>query len=75
MSYAVNFFKIIALFEVSGKPPLLLIITAEPLLAASRLVLPNGSSHLDETTEILTYFNFLIFFYALHIPLQKDFRV
>ena len=39
---------------VSGKPPLLLIITAEPLLAASKLVLPNGSSHLELTTDILT---------------------
>ena len=51
-----NFFKIIALLDVSGKPPLLLIITAEPLLAASRLVLPNGSSHLEQITEILISF-------------------
>ena len=41
-------------FVVSGNPPLLLMMTAEPLLAASRLVLPNGSSHLEQTTEILT---------------------
>ena len=41
---------------VSGKPPLLLIITADPLLAASRLALPNGSSHLEQITEILTFF-------------------
>ena len=41
--------------DVSGKPPLLLIITADPLLAASKLALPKGSSHLDETTEILTF--------------------
>ena len=73
MSYAVNFFKIIALFEVSGKPPLLLIITAEPLLAASRLVLPNGSSHLDETTEILTYFNFSNIFLCSTYPFTERF--
>ena len=34
----------------------MLIITAEPLLAASRLVLPNGSSHLEQITEILISF-------------------
>ena len=45
-----------ASIAVSGNPPLLLIITAEPLLAASRLVRPNGSSHLEDTTEILTFF-------------------
>ena len=45
-----------AFSAVSGKPPLLLIITADPLLAASRLVLPKGSFHLEETTEILTFF-------------------
>ena len=38
---------------VSGKPPLLVIITAQPLAAASRLVRPNGSSHLEQTTAIL----------------------
>ena len=42
--------------EVSGSPPLLLIITAEPLLEASRLVLPNGSSQDDGITDILTLF-------------------
>ena len=47
----------IADLEVSGKPPLLLIITAHPLLAASKLVLPKGSSHLEQTIEILTFFN------------------
>ena len=40
---------------VSGRPPLLLIITTDPLLAASKLVLPKGSSHLEQTTEILTF--------------------
>ena len=49
--------SIIAFFVVSGKPPLLLIITAHPLLAASKLVLPKGSSHLEHTTDILTLFN------------------
>ena len=48
-----------ALGVVSGRPPLLLIITADPLLAASKLVLPKGSSHLEHTTEILTFFNVL----------------
>jgi len=38
---------------VSGKPPLLDIITAHPLLAASKLVLPKGSSHLEQATAIL----------------------
>ena len=51
----VRFFKIIDLELVSGNPPLLLIITAEPLLAASRLVRPNGSSHLEQTIEMLTF--------------------
>ena len=46
-----SFFKTIAALEVSGRPPLLLIITADPLLAASRLVLPKGSSHLEDITE------------------------
>ena len=46
-------FSIIGLSVVSGRPPLLLIITAEPLLEASRLVLPKGSSHLEQTTETL----------------------
>ena len=48
-------FSIIADDEVSGKPPLLLIITAAPLLEASKLVLPNGSSHLEQTIEILVF--------------------
>ena len=50
-----TFFNIIAAVEVSGRPPLLLIITAEPLLAASKLVLPKGSSHLDGIIDILTF--------------------
>ena len=44
-------------FDVSGRPPLLLIITADPLLAASRLVLPKGSSQREQITDILTFFN------------------
>ena len=43
---------------VSGKPPLLLIITAHPLLAASRLVLPNGSFHLEQTTAMEDFWSF-----------------
>ena len=42
---------------VSGNPPLLLIITAHPFAEASRLVLPNGSSHLEQTTAILVLVN------------------
>jgi len=51
-----SFLKFIALLVVSGSPPLLLIITADPLLAASKLVLPKGSFHLEHTTEMLTSF-------------------
>ena len=40
---------------VSGKPPLLEIITAQPLLLASKLVLPKGSSHREQTTAILVF--------------------
>ena len=54
-----SFLKIIALETVSGKPPLLLIITAHPLLEASKLVLPNGSSHLEQTTVMLESLKFL----------------
>ena len=52
----VSLFRITQWSDVSGNPPLLLIITAQPLLAASKLVLPKGSSHLEQTTEILTFF-------------------
>ena len=51
-----NSFSLIATLEVSGKPPRLEIITADPLLAASKLVLPKGSSHLEQAIEILTFF-------------------
>ena len=37
----------------SLKPPLFVIITAHPLLEASRAILPKGSSHLEQTTQIL----------------------
>tara|TARA_B100001741_G_scaffold295605_1_gene278818 strand:- start:434 stop:595 length:162 start_codon:yes stop_codon:yes gene_type:complete len=40
---------------VSGKPPLPLIITAQPLDAASKLVRPKGSSHLEQTTAIAVF--------------------
>ena len=53
--FAVNSFNLIATPEVSGKPPRLEIITADPLLAASKLVLPKGSSHLEQTIDILTF--------------------
>ena len=43
---------------VSFKPPLLLIITPHPRLAASKLVLPNGSFHLEQTTDIEVFSRF-----------------
>ena len=52
-SFDESFLSIIPLVIVSGSPPLLLIITAHPFAAASRLDLPNGSSHLEQTTAIL----------------------
>tara|TARA_B100001059_G_scaffold232011_1_gene269033 strand:- start:803 stop:988 length:186 start_codon:yes stop_codon:yes gene_type:complete len=48
-------FNIFALVTVSGNPPLLVIITAHPLAEASRLVLPNGSSHREQATAILVF--------------------
>jgi len=51
-SLKVKELSIIGFFIVSGNPPLLDIITAHPLLLASRLVLPKGSSHLEQTTAI-----------------------
>ena len=56
-SFLLNDFNITPDLVVSGNPPVLLIITAEPLLAASKLALPNGSCHLEQTTEILVFFN------------------
>ena len=41
--------------DVSGKPPLLEIIVAQPLDVASKAVLPKGSSHLDGTTAISVF--------------------
>ena len=55
MILILRFFNIKPLVIVSGKPPLLLIITAQPAEDASRLVLPNGSSHLEHTTAILVF--------------------
>ena len=51
-SFELSFFRIIPSVIVSGKPPLLLIITAQPLLLASKLDLPKGSSHLEHATAI-----------------------
>ena len=42
---------------VSGKPPLLLMIVAQPLLLASKLDLPKGSSHLEHDTAIELFLN------------------
>ena len=46
--------------EASGRPPLLVIITAHPALEASNAVLPNGSSILEHTTEISDFLNQLV---------------
>jgi len=51
-------FTIIPSVIVSFKPPLLLITSPQPLLAASKLVLPNGSFHLEQTTEIDAFSRF-----------------
>jgi len=40
---------------VSFKPPLFDIITAHPLLEASKLVRPKGSCHLEQATAILVF--------------------
>ena len=47
-----NLFRIIELSVVSGRPPLLDIIVAQPLDDDSSAVLPKGSSHLDGITAI-----------------------
>ena len=48
----------IASVTVSLRPPLSLIITAHPLLDASKLDLPNGSFHLEQATDIETSSSF-----------------
>ena len=53
--FIVNLLIIIADFDVSGNPPLLVIIGADPLLQASKLARPNGSSHLEHITDILVF--------------------
>ena len=55
--FSLSFFNIFASVTVSGKPPLFVIITAQPLAAASKLVLPKGSSHLEQATVILVFLN------------------
>ena len=50
----------IPLVIVSGNPPLLEIMTAQPLLAASKLVRPNGSSHLEQAIVMLVFLKILI---------------
>ena len=47
-----NFLSLIALSVVSGRPPVLEIIVAQPREVASNAVLPNGSSHLEGITAI-----------------------
>ena len=53
-------FNILALVTVSGNPPLFVIITAQPFADASKLVLPKGSSHLEQATAILVFLKILI---------------
>ena len=55
--FTFNLEIIFASVTVSGSPPLLVIITAQPLAEASRLVLPNGSSHLEHAIVILVFVN------------------
>ena len=53
IKFLLLFFLSIRLFEnVSFKPPLTEVITAQPLDALSRAVLPKGSSQVGLTTEI-----------------------
>ena len=51
---------IFASVTVSGNPPLFVIMTAQPLADASKLVLPKGSSHLEHATVILVFLKILI---------------
>ena len=53
--FSFSLFIIFASVTVSGRPPLFVIITAHPLAEASKLVLPNGSSHLEQATVILVF--------------------
>ena len=60
-SFWLRSFNLTALVTVSFSPPLLLTITAQPLEDASKLVLPKGSSHLEQVTAILDFsYNFKI---------------
>ena len=52
MLLSFNSLIMIASVTVSFNPPLSLIITAHPLLDASKLDLPNGSFHLEQATEM-----------------------
>ena len=45
-------FKTKLVLNVSFRPPLLLVIVAQPYAADSIAVLPKGSCHLEQTTEI-----------------------
>ena len=52
ISEAVKSFKNRSLSNVSNNPPFLDVIVAHPCAADSIAVLPNGSCHLEGTTEI-----------------------
>ena len=46
------FSKNSSLLKVSGKPPFLVVMVAHPYAADSIAVRPNGSNHLEGTTDI-----------------------
>ena len=56
--WAFNFSKMTPSVILSGNPPLFEIITAHPLLLASKLDLPNGSSQVEQATAIDVFSNF-----------------
>ena len=51
-SFGLFFFKIKLFGNVSERPPLFEVITAQPLEALSKAVLPNGSSQVGLTTDM-----------------------
>ena len=54
-SFTFNLLRILASVTVSGRPPLFVIITAQPFAEASKLVLPKGSSQREQATAILVF--------------------
>ena len=54
-----KFLRISPFVIVSGSPPLLLIITAQPAEEASKLVLPKGTNYCD-TCFFVNFNNFIM---------------